>query len=178
MLKLLHDDLLARLKGLDEEVALTLDGDDRYYMIIVGGSALVLRRLRDTATHDIDVVSNSKELFPYLDKYDINTRVEAYINCFPYNFEDRVEMLHKGRRIDFYTVSLEDAVIAKLYAMRPQDALDISSEQVLGKLDWALLDKLATDSGEAQASALNERSYSIFLDAYADYARRHRPCVN
>ena len=173
-----YGDLLARLKGLDEEANLSLEGNDRYYMIVAGGSALVLQKFRVTATHDIDAIYSSNELFPFLEKYDINTNVSAYINSFPYNFEDRAVLLHNGRKIDFYAASLEDIVIAKLNAMRPPNIADISSEHVLSQLDWELLEMLATDENEAKASALNDKNYNIFLDAYDDYVRRFRPCGN
>ena len=175
MAELDYENLLTRLKGLDEEINLTFEGNDRYYMIVAGGSALVLQKFRETATHDIDVIYSSSELFPFLEKYDINTNVSAYINSFPYNFEDRAVLLFKGLIIDFYAVSLEDVVIAKLNAMRPPNIIDISSEHVLSQLNWELLELLATDGNEAKASALNDNNYSVFLDAFRDYERRFRP---
>jgi len=41
----------------------------------------------------------------------------------------------QGRKIDFFTVSLEDIVIAKLYSMRPTDIADITSDEVLKRID-------------------------------------------
>ena len=78
MPELTHDEMMERLKRLDEEADLTFEGNNRYHIIIAGGSALVLQRYRDTATHDIDAIYSSHELFPLLEKYDINTRVSTF----------------------------------------------------------------------------------------------------
>ncbi|MCL2046675.1 MAG: DUF6036 family nucleotidyltransferase [Oscillospiraceae bacterium] len=168
------DDVLLRLNRLDEDVYLSFDTDKRYYLIIVGGSALILHKLRTIATHDIDSIGVSKELYPLLEKHDINTRAQAYINCFPYNYEDRLKLVFQGRKIDVYVVSLEDAVIAKLYASRPVDIVDITDSNVLMNLDWDKLEFLATDESEAWSSRLNDNSYNIFLDAYKDYVREFK----
>ena len=54
-----------------------IDNNDRYQMVIVGGSAFILLGKLTRATHDIDAVSVPKELCSFLGKYDINTDVEA-----------------------------------------------------------------------------------------------------
>ena len=59
-----------------------IDNDDRYQMVIVGGSAFILLGKLTRATHDIDALSVPKELYGLLGKYDINTDVEAYIDNF------------------------------------------------------------------------------------------------
>ena len=154
------------------------DSDIRFSIIIVGGSALILQKYRTNATQDIDSISVSKELYPLLEKYDINTRVQAYINCFPYNFEDRVSMVFEGRKVDVYTASLEDVIIAKLYASRSVDIFDITDDEVLKSVDWGKLNYLATDESEAWSSKINENSYNMFLDSYKEYVRRYKPCEN
>ena len=63
MAELFYGNLLARLESLDEEINLTFDGEDRYYMIIAGGSALVLQKYRETATHDIDAFRDYERRF-------------------------------------------------------------------------------------------------------------------
>ena len=178
MLMLSFEDLLSRLRQLDEDAYLMSDSDVRYYMVIVGGSALILQKCRTNATQDIDSISFSKELYPLLEKYDINARVQAYINCFPLNYEDRLIPVLNGRKVDFYTASLEDVVIAKLYASRSVDIFDITSDEVLQSLNWEKLRHLATDDDEAKASRLNDSNYSVFLDAYKEYERRYNPCAN
>ena len=69
-------------------------------------------------------------------KYDMNTQVQTYINNFPYNYEDRIKPVPiRGQIIDFYTASLEDIVIAKLYSYRDSDLADISSPKVVRKIN-------------------------------------------
>jgi len=176
MIQMSREDLQDRLSRLDEEAFYSLHTEARFHMVIVGGGALILRQYINRYTTDIDVVSTSRELAPLLEKYHINTRAEAYINSFPFCFEDRLVPLMQGRKIDFFTASLEDIVVAKLNAMRPPDIIDIYSEDVLAKIDWDLLENLVLGENEAKASALNERNYNELLGAYKDYIRRCKLC--
>ena len=57
---------------------------------------------------DIDVLAPDIRLFELMKMYDMNCRVNAYMNNFPYNYEDRLEPIWSGKSIDFYTPSLED----------------------------------------------------------------------
>lgn len=171
------EDLLERLARLDEDADLLFDDDRRFTMVIVGGSALILLEAITRATHDIDALNVSPEIVDLLEKYDINTRVATFINNFPYNYYDRlVPVRLNGRRIDFYTASLEDIVIAKLYSGRATDMQDVVDPGVLKEIDWERLDQLATSEDEAMASALNEFRYTEFLDTYKTYVGRWRPC--
>ena len=104
--KMILDDLRKRLERLDEDADLMIDNNDRYQMVIVGGSAFILLGKLTRATHDIDALSVPKELYSLLGKYDINTDVEAYIDNFPYNFQDRLQPLpFGGTKVQFYTPS-------------------------------------------------------------------------
>lgn len=173
------EELLDRLLRLDEEAELLFDDDRRFRMVIVGGSALILLETITRATHDVDALDVSPEIVNLLEKYDINTRVASFINNFPYNYDDRlVPIPLHSRRIDFYTASLEDVVIAKLYSSRPTDRQDIIDPAVLRAIDWKRLERLATAEDEAMASALNEFRYREFRDTYEEYVRRYRPCGN
>ncbi len=173
------DDLLMRLERLDEDADLMFDDDRRFRMVIVGGSALILLETITRATHDIDALDVSDQIYELLEKYDINTRVGTFINNFPYNYEDRlVPVRLNGRRIDFYTASLEDIVIAKLYSARQKDMQDIIDDNVLAAIDWNRLEYLATAEEEAQASALNPYRYREFLDSYKSYVERWHKCEN
>jgi len=175
MLEMSRDELMLRLKRLDEDAALCFETDEHFHLIIVGGGALILQEYIARSTHDVDVISVSPALLSLLEPYDINCRVQAYINNFPYNYEDRIVPLFQGKRIDFFTVSLEDIVVAKLYSMRPADIIDITSDEVLNRLDWPLLDRLATSDNEAKASALNDMRYMDFIYNYNEFVRRYRP---
>ncbi len=167
-----------RLLRLDEDADLLFDDDRRFRMIIVGGSALILLETITRATHDIDALDVDPDLYHLLEKYDINTRVGTFINNFPYNYDERLVLIHTGRRIDFYTASLEDIVVAKLYSGRGKDLQDIIDPRVLAAVDWARLEHLATAEDEAQASALNPFQYREFLDSYQEYVKRWKPCEN
>lgn len=170
-------ELLQRLMDLDEEASLLFDPADRLHLIIVGGSALVLMELIPRGTHDIDALNASRQLQALMEQYDINTKVQTYINNFPYNYEDRIVPLDlHGKIIDFYTASLEDIVIAKLYSYRDTDYADITDPSLLQALDWERLHYLAVSEEETMQSALNPRRYQEFLDSFYQYERRFRPC--
>lgn len=173
---MLYNDLLARLHRLDEDASLMSDTNTRYRVIIVGGSALILMGRLSRATHDLDAVSVPFQLYSLLAKYDMNTNAEAYINNFPYNFEDRLQPLFSGECIDYYTPSLEDMVIAKLCSVRDTDRADIDSASIREHLNWKQLDYLAHSPDEAKASALNDDRYAEFLIRYNDYKDRWKPC--
>lgn len=173
------DDLLERLRRLDEDADLIYDDDRRFQMIIVGGSALVLLDVIFRSTQDIDALNASREIRDMLEKYDINCRVMTYINNFPYNYEDRaVRIPIEGKKIDFFTASLEDIVIAKLFSYRDTDARDVENPEVIKALDWEKLEQLAADEHEVKNNALNERAYNTFQYNYGEYVRRFRPCAN
>ena len=153
--KMILDDLRKRLERLDEDADLMIDNNDRYQMVIVGGSAFILLGKLTRATHDID----------------------AYIDNFPYNFQDRLQPLpFGGTKVQFYTPSLEDLVIAKLCSFRDTDKADVESEAVRNSLDWDLLEHLATDEDELRASILNDWRYRDFYIRYQEYVERWRPC--
>lgn len=176
MSQFLKNDLLERLDRLDEDADLLFDGEDkRFRMVIVGGSALVLLETITRATRDIDALDVSPEIVSLLERYDINTNVAAYMNNFPYNYDDRLVPIRTGgRRIDFYTASLEDVVIAKLCSARSKDRQDIVTPSVLAEIDWGRLERLATADDEIKLTALNERSYNEFLCNYHEYVERYR----
>ena len=171
-----REDILERLDKMDMEAFVTLDTPYMYRMIIVGGSGLVLLETITRATQDIDTLDASMDIRPLLEKYGANLMVSAYMNNFPYNFEDRLRKLPVGgRKINFYTASLEDIVIAKLFSSRPKDRQDLVSEEVLRGIDWDVLRHLALDDDEIKASVLNERIYQDFLHDYSEYVRRYGP---
>ena len=171
-----YEELLMRLSRLDEDASLMFDEDKRFRMVIVGGSGLILLETITRATMDIDALGVSKELAGLLERYDINCRVGTFINNFPYNYEDRLHKVKlKGKKIDFYTASLEDIVIAKLFSNRDTDRRDITDPAVLRALDWEKLEEIVSDEEEIKNNALNERNYLDFLVNYSEYKRRFCP---
>lgn len=179
MSNMIRKELIQRLLEFDEEVNLMYDNDIKWRIIIVGGGALVITEMLSRSTHDIDVIDAPSHLVDLMADYDINTRVQSYINNFPYNYEDRIKRLEiKSKSIEFYTASLEDIVIAKLYSVRPKDKSDITDPVVLSNLDWDLLHRLATSDDEAAASKMNEFRYQEFLNDFYEFERRYRPCGN
>ena len=173
---MLRDDMIQRVLALDEEVSLSYPNAERINMVIVGGGALVLMEYLSRSTHDIDVLSVSHRIQDLMLKYDMNTQVQTYINNFPYNYEDRlVKLPVGGRKILFYTASLEDIVVAKLYSYRDLDRQDLVSDEMLKHINWDRLRHLALDEDEAKASALNEPSYRSFLYDYNEYVRMYGP---
>ena len=173
-----RDEMIERLLALDEEVSLLYPGTERIRIVIVGGGALVLLEYLSRSTHDVDVLSVSHQIQDLMLKYDINTMVQTYINNFPYNYEDRIKLVLSGKKIDYFTCSLEDIIIAKLYSYRDTDVSDVTAPTVLKDVNWELLHYLATAEDEAKASALNDYRYGEFLEKYKDYERKYRPCAN
>jgi hypothetical protein len=166
------DDILARLRRADEDAYLSFDNTGSFKVVIVGGGALILHDYIPRATEDIDVLGVDRTLLPILEVYNINGMVAAYMNNFPCNYENRLVHIWSGRKIEFYTVSLEDIVIAKLCSNRRNDWLD--AEAVAKYIDWDLLDVLAYDEDELKSSVLNDRNYADFLVSYEEYKRRFR----
>ena len=56
------NDLIERLKRVDEDASLLYDDDRRFRMVIVGGGALILLETISRATQDIDVLDASVEI--------------------------------------------------------------------------------------------------------------------
>lgn len=166
-----YQELIDRLLRLDEDISLIYDDNVRYECVIVGGGALILMNYISRATHDIDVIQCNQELQKLFYKYDFNTRVQTYISNFPFNFQDRfIKVNIETKRIDYYTASLEDIVIAKLASVRQSDIRDVTEQVVLDKINWNLLDQLSI---ECKDSALNESNYNNFKANYDEYVRRY-----
>ena len=74
---MLREDLIERLKRLDEDAFLLYPGDERFHIVIVGGSALILLEVISRSTLDIDAISASREIRGLLERYDINCDVQT-----------------------------------------------------------------------------------------------------
>lgn len=176
---MVSENLIKRLILLDEEAALRFDDERRFRLVIVGGGALLLLDTISRATQDIDALDASAALQPFLEKYDINMRVTAYMYHFPYNYEDRLIPLKlQTEKIDFFTASLEDLVVSKLYSERESDRQDILTPEVLEAINWDVLEHLVLDEEEAQNYAFFPSEYPTLIENYEEYVRRCRPCGN
>ena len=137
-------DLESRLLMLYEEANLIYNDNEKLYCIIVGGSALMLLGYINRATHDIDSIDCHHKLIGLIEKYDINMQVRAHLDCFPEDYAERIKKLDiQTKKIDYYTLSLEDLVISKLLAGRSTDVFDIRSDEIIRDLDFAKLAILA-----------------------------------
>lgn len=170
MRKFGKDELKQILLEVDEEVSL-LHGvpETPYRVVIVGGSAFLLSDLTSRAkTHDIDVLWADDPVRELLFSYGVaNGSVSAYESSLPYNFEDRlVDLNIPSRSVKYMTPSLEDLVVMKLYAWRPNDIADLKSEETLKRIDWSLLDRLVYADDEAKASSLSEFRYAEMTSLY------------
>lgn len=169
-----REEILRRLSSLDREASIVLGRQKHYKMILLGGSALVLQRWVSRSTIDIDAVSVPQDLIELMGKYDINMRAEAFFDHIPYNYEDRLVPLSVGGKvIDYYTLSLEDLVVTKLCSIRDTDWRDTEEKSVINNLDWNLLETLATNPDELQASIGSDREYSEFLGRYHNYKEKY-----
>ncbi|MCH5193127.1 MAG: hypothetical protein J1F11_04130 [Oscillospiraceae bacterium] len=166
----IKQDIIDRLLKLDEEAALSFDDPNTYYeMVLVGGGALVLIDKLSRATQDIDAIMYPKELNPFLEKYDINNNVLAYMNNFaPDYYDRRVPINIPSKKIKFFTASLEDIVIAKLFSNRPKDMQDIHNPDILNALDWNRLDEIV-NSEDFKDGMLNDHQYIMFMYNSRDY---------
>jgi len=170
------DDIQDRMRRLDLRVSLEFEGTGRFGVTIIGGGMLVLRGYITRATDDIDILEADKRLYGLMELYDMNGRANAYINSFPFNYEDRVRLEWSGKKIDYFTASLEDVVIAKLCGSRDKDWEDLNV--VADYIDWSILEKLATDEDELRNIKMSDREYFFFNENYKDFERKYRPCVN
>jgi predicted nucleotidyltransferase len=98
--------------------------------------------------------------------------VNAYRINFPENYLERIVKVNiPTKKVNFYTLSLEDLVVSKLCAMRGKDIEDIENELVYNSLDWDLLDRLVDD---VCYGMLTDFDKNILLEHYKDYKERFK----
>ena len=168
------EEIKDRLIRLDEDAELTFGEEINFKCYIVGGGALILMGYIIRATHDLDVLEIvPKQLKPLFEKYDMNTDVMSYYDCFPQNFEKRANYIDlPTNKIQFYTLSLEDLVISKLCTTRGgQDITDINSQKIISSIDWEVLARLAESM---KYSMLSSVGYDNFIFNYNEYVRRNK----
>ncbi|MGN0461039.1 MAG: DUF6036 family nucleotidyltransferase, partial [Ruminococcus sp.] len=160
------------LLQVDKDMSLLDTSNDIFSCIIVGGSALVLMKKIYRSTHDIDSINASDEIKPFLESYNINMNVSAYLMNFPDSYLDRlVKVDIPTKKVKFYTVSIEDLVISKLCSMRGKDIEDIENPLVYSELHWELLDELVE---EVCYGMLNSYDENMLRENYNDYKERFK----
>ena len=166
------------LHQFDLAVALEVERGPKPSLVVVGGVALMLDGLTSrTVTKDIDIVEPSPVLYPVLDEFpEMNADSMVYLDCLPYNYEDRLVPLDLGlEAVDVFRPSLEDLAVMKLRGARGNDMQDITSPNLLAQLDWEMLAYLVHDPDEAKASCMSDLDYRMLLLRYADYEAEYRP---
>lgn len=132
--------------------------------VIVGGGALLIKNIITRGTLDVDVLEVSKEVEELFAGFDFNTRVKAVLDCFPYNYADRLELVDiETKCIQYYTPSIEDLIVSKLYAYRDKDIEDLEKIKKSKKYNQIILDKVVK---EARLSAVTEKRYLEMVDLY------------
>jgi hypothetical protein len=162
------------MKRLDEDASLMFPGGKRFRIVIVGGSALILLGVIERATLDIDALEATGMLTELLGRHDINTDVRAFIDFFPHGYESRISKIFCGQIVDFYTASIEDIVIAKLFSHREKDIGDLGDPALIARIDWDLLDRIVRDANEIENNVISEMRYQDFLGNYKNYLKRRR----
>lgn len=173
--KITKDELFERLRKFDEEYfldAFQKDDKERLIIVIVGSACLILNNINIPATQDIDIIKNSKKIDGYLfEKYDMNTRAKGLENFLPYNYEDRLIKFNFDTKIvDYYFLSLEDIVVAKIVAAREKDDDHLKADDIAKNIHWPTLKKCME---EVKLSLLNENDYFWMVNRYNDFVRRN-----
>lgn len=156
-------ELFSRMVELDNIVS-DLYPNMTFECVIVGGGALLIKNIITRGTLDVDVLEVSKEVEELFAGFDFNTRVKAVLDCFPNNFEDRLEIVNlQTKSIRYYTPSIEDLIVSKLYAYRPKDIEDLKKIKESNQYDKKILDKVII---EANGSAVTKRRYLEMVALY------------
>lgn len=170
----LDSQLKEKLLHADQEATMLLGPHERVRVVIAGGSALLLLSVLSRPTPDIDVLHVHPLLETIFRKYDMNSRMTAYTDMMPYNFEDRLKRVDlKTKTLDYWTLSLEDLVLMKLNSDRDKDQEDISNKAVLSEINWEKIIDIV-QSGEMDVS-FNERRYKEFLRRFQNYLEQYKP---
>lgn len=175
-------ELKKRLLSIDQDAAILCGiQEEKFKVVVIGGAAFLASDLTSRqATDDIDIFEADRSVREILARDpNFNFQCNAYANCMPYNFEDRLRsVVLETKAISFLTPSLEDLAVLKLYRWEDRDMDDLTNPNFLGKLDWELLDYLVRDPDEAPASRTTkaelDQPYKNMLKNYQQYTERYR----
>lgn len=158
-----YQNVMERLWNIDRVASLTFP-HETFDCVLVGGAALLTLKLIKRGTLDGDILDSDPKLDAIFEAYDFNTAVKSMISCFPYRYLDRIVRIEMPSVcIRFFTPSIEDLIVSKLYAYRKKDIQDIQDIIQSGRYDS---NKLAMIVQEAKLSSLNERMYQEMVDLY------------
>lgn len=161
--------ILDRLLQLDDDLLSLYPDKGPFDLVVLGGSAIVLRDLAPGKTHtiDIDALQTSAELDRLLARYDINTHADTFRFQFPSGFEERlVEVSLPTTILRVFTLSNEDLVITKLLAWRAQDEADVIDMLESRNVDVMKLHQIVDDITELRAN-LDDAEWSAFAEHLA-----------
>ena len=172
-----QEDLISNLLGLDEELFVyamkeSLLDLPTIRIVIAGSSSLNLNQIHIDRTMDIAVLRISSYITDeLLSKYHMNTRVQSTEDSLAYNWEDRVAPLNlKTSIISYYTLSIEDAICAKIAAGRAKDEDHLQADNLKQQIDWRQLKRCAK---EMELSSLNKRRFLEFKHRYNIYVEEN-----
>lgn len=169
--------LYTRLHLFDEELyAFAISEglqDTRVRLDIVGSSTLMFHNIDIPVTEDIDVIKMSRYIHPdFFEKYDFNTRSTAIENYIPYNYIDRMEKLDIDTKIiDYYIISIEDAVVCKIVAGRLKDDDHLNSNNLIERINWK---KIKTCAEEMKLTFVDDYHYHMFVLQYNNFVRKKK----
>ena len=120
-------------------------------------------------TEDIDVLKMNRYIVgELLEKYSMNTGIAAFENSLPYDYEDRLVHFDLNTKvIDYWAISIEDAIAGKIYAWRDKDIEHLYSKEVLSKINW---NKLKESVINLHDSLLNENDFAWIKLRFNIYA--------
>lgn len=175
---LTKENLVSLLTSLDLAVLHEIGPFNTADMVVVGGAAFICEGLTERElTQDIDVIEASEPVAKCIPEIEeMNANCAAFLDCLPYGYEDRlVEIPLPLTSIRVFRPSLEDLVVMKLRSYRNHDIEDITSPEVLRRIDWEQLHRLVYDPHEAKASCMADIEYDMLVLKYEEFRDRWHP---
>jgi hypothetical protein len=166
-----RNELFENLRELDADLAAKFGYAKHFEMTIAGSGALIMPGYlsSERATTDIDVLEASLEIEEFLWRYGMNSAISSFSHEFPDGWQKRkVKTTFEGYVLDVFIMSVEDMVIAKLRAFRPQDQSDLNGLLAKKVIDYDKLDKIVSDPTELQIN-LDTEIWDEFLGRYKQF---------
>ena len=163
-------DIYDNLLKLDEEICDRYGDDFKIEIVVVGGSGFLLGSYISRSTLDIDLYGLVYIDTSILEKYNMNTNVNAFSMMEPYNYRDRLVKIDdiQTKVINYYRFSLEDLVVMKLSSTRGKDYDDITEDKIVSSLNWDLLEKIVYEECD---NSFNEKPYKELIERFEKYKK-------